>query len=189
VAKTTKKPKTSRKTIRNRSYEEMGSLIRRFLDGGSDEIHTNRTIARYMFGAQDDRITECHIRKARAMVDKMVKLGLPLCPCGVDGVLQDKAFAERQARRGIPRFYRFDACGSVLGEALREAMGQLSSTVLAIGVIALESAVIDVGYEEAGILLEAARGAIGIKEFTEAERELAARRRTAGPSRLQRGPA
>ena len=61
--------------------------------------------------------------------------------------------------------------------------------MLAIGVIALESAVIDVGREEVGILLEAARGALAFEDFTEAERGFVNRRRAAGPSRLRRGPA
>ncbi|MEI6536493.1 MAG: hypothetical protein WCN98_14190 [Verrucomicrobiaceae bacterium] len=188
MAKATNKPKTEQKTMRNRSYEEMGSLIRRFLDGGSDEIHTNRTIARHMFGVDHDRVTEFHIRKARAMVDKMVKLGLPLCSCGADGVLQDKAEADREARRGMPRCYRFDPYGSTLSDALREAMGQVPRIVLAVGIIALESAVIDAGCEEAGILLDAARGAIALEELTEAERELAIRRRVSSPSTIRPAP-
>ncbi len=47
---------------------------------------------------------------------------------------------------------------------------------------------IDVGCEEAVILLDAARGALAPEDFTAAEREIAARRRAAGASRLRRGP-
>ena len=57
------------------------------------------------------------------MVDQMVKLALPQCPFGADGMLHDKAEADRHARRAAPRRYRFDPCGSVVGEALREDMG------------------------------------------------------------------
>ena len=188
MAKPTKTPKTSRKTIRNRSYEDMGSLVRTFLDAGADEIHTNRTIAQHMFGVDNSRITESHIRKARALVEKMLTLGLPLCPCGPSGELWETDVAHEEACRGLPRRYRFDPHGSILGESFREAMGQIPRIVLAIGVVALEGAVIDAGYEEAGALLEVARGAIPPEDFVEAERELA-RRRAEGPSRLRRGRA
>jgi hypothetical protein len=186
MATTTKPPKTAQTTIRNRSYEEIGSLIRYFLQGGPDQIHTSRTIAQYMFGVEADRITEKHVRKARVMADKIVKFGLPLCSCGADGVLQDTAVADQNARRGLPRFYRFDPYGSILGEDLREAMGQMPRAKLAIGIIALESAVIEVGYEEAADFLDAARGALAPEDFTKAERELATRRRPVRSSRLWR---
>jgi hypothetical protein len=68
-------------------------------------------------------------------------------------------------------------------------MGQIPRIVLAIGVVALEAAVIDAGCEEAGVLPEAARGALAPEDLLDAERELAVRRRAAGPGRMRRGPA
>ena len=185
MARPQKRVGSTRKTIRNRKFIEMGELIRRFLVDGPDAIQTNRTVACHMFGAIDDQLTESNIRKARSEINRIVKFGLPLCPCGQDGELQDDEESARQAQRGMPRRYRFDPHGSILGEALREAMGDVPAVELAIGAIALGSAVIDVGCEEAGILLDAIWRAIPPSAFAEAEKAFATRLKVAST----RGPA
>ncbi len=177
MARAKKQAETARKTVRNRKYVGMGGLIRRFLADGPDAIQTNRTVASHMFGVEDDQLTESDIRKARSEIDKLVKFGLPLCPCGEAGDLLDEEVAAKEARRGMLRRYRFDPHGSILGEALHEAMGEGSALELAIGAIALGSAVITVGCEEAGALLDAVWRSIPPRAFSEAERVVAARLR------------
>jgi hypothetical protein len=170
----------ARRPIRNRKFVDMGDLIRRFLADGPDAIQTNRTVARHMFGAEDNQLNESDIRKARSMIEQMIKCGLPLCPCYEDGTLQETKQAYREACRGLQRRYRFDPHGSILGEALREAMGDTAAKELAIGAIALGSAVVNVCYEEAGVLLDAVWRSIPPKAFAEAEKEFAVRRKAAG---------
>jgi hypothetical protein len=157
----------------------MGTLIRRFITDGPNVIQTNRTVACHMFGIDDDKLTESHIRKARSEIDKITKFGWPLLPCGDDGALKDNKTAESEARRGLPRQYRFDPHGAILGDALREVLSEVPAVDLAIGAVALGAAVLPAGCDEAGILLDAIWRAIPPTAFSEAEKIVTSRLRAA----------
>jgi hypothetical protein len=99
----------------------------------------------------------------------------------------EEGVAAKEARRGMIRRYRFDPHGSILGDALREAMGEGSALELAIGAIALGSAVITVGCEEAGALLDAVWRSIPPRAFSEAERVVASRLKASRATRTAGG--
>jgi hypothetical protein len=167
-------------TPRHRPYLDIGHVVRELLAAGPRAIHSNRTIAAYMFGADDSQLLTRDIRRARTMADKIVATGLPLCPCDEQGTLLDTEEQHDRASRGKTCLWRFDPYGNVISDALHEAMGDVPPVKLAIGVLALESAPIREGWEEAAILLEAIRGVLPPAAMAAVERELAARRQPGG---------
>lgn len=179
MARATKPTGVLHGPARNGGYIGMGTLIRQFIADGPHAIQTNRTVACQLFGVGDHRLTGIQIRKARNEIDRIIRFGWPLLPCGHDGALKDDETAEIEARRGMPRRYRFDPHGAILGDALREVMGEVPAVDLAIGAVALGAAVLTVGCEEAGILLDAIWRAIPPKAFTEAEKIVSSRMREA----------
>lgn len=174
-----RRPKRSG-TPRHRPYLDIGHVVRELLAAGPHAIHSNRTIAARMFGADDSQLLPQDIRRARTMADKIVAAGLPLCPCDEQGTLLDTEEQRNRASRGKTCLWRFDPNGNVVSDALHEAMGNVPPVKLAIGVLALESAPIREGWEEATILLEAIRGVLSPAAMAAGERELAARRQPAG---------
>jgi hypothetical protein len=167
-------------TSRHRPYLDIGHVVRELVAAGPDAIHSNRSIAAHMFGADDSQLLPQDIRRARTMADKIVAVGLPLRPCDEQGTLLDREEQHDRASRGKPCLWRFDPYGSVISDALHEAMGDAPHVRLAIGVLALESAPIRDGWEEAAILIEAIRGALPPAAMAAGERELAARRQPDG---------
>lgn len=167
-------------TSRHRPYLDIGHVVRELLAAGPHAIHSNRTIAAHMFGADDSQLLPQDIRRARTMADKIVAAGLPLCACDEHGSLLDAQQKRDRASRGKTCLWRFDPYGNVISDALHEAMGDVPHVKLAIGVLALDSAPIREGWEEAAILLEAIRGVLPPAVMAAGERELAARRQPAG---------
>jgi hypothetical protein len=167
-------------TSRHRPYLDIGHVVRELLAAGPHAIHSNRTIAAYIFGADDSQLRPQDIRRARTMADKIVATGLPLCPCDEQGTLLDTEPQQDRASRGKTCLWRFDPYGNVISDALHEAMGDVPHAKLAIGLLALELAPIREGWEEAAILLEAIRGVLPPAAMDAAERELATRRQPAG---------
>jgi hypothetical protein len=167
-------------TSRHRPYLDIGHVFRELLAAGPHAIHSNRTIAAHIFGADDSQLLPRDIRRARTMADKIVAAGLPLCPCDELGTLLDTEEQRDRASRGKTCLWRFDPYGNVISDALHEAMGDVPPVTLAIGALALESAPIREGWEEAAILLEAIRGVLPPAVMAAGERELEARRQPVG---------
>lgn len=167
-------------TSRHHPYLNIGQVVRELLAAGPHAIHSNRTIAAHIFGADDSQLRPRDIRRARTMADRIAAVGLPLCPCDEQGTLLDAEEHSDRASRGKTCLWRFDPYGNVISDALHEAMGNVPPGKLAIGVLALESAPIREGWEEASILLEAIRGVLPPAAMAAGERELAARRQAAG---------